>query len=113
MELRRRIAAIALFGVQLLQGVLPAAGAACEPTAAVVASVTATTSAPHHHGQPAEHPHAPAACPMAMACAVAGVMSEAVAVSTVEVTIDVHRPRHVTAWPASLDVAPEPPPPRG
>jgi hypothetical protein len=50
---------------------------------------------------------------MAMACAVTGIVSLAVAVSTVDVDIDVHRPMHVADRPISLDVAPEPPPPRG
>ena len=130
MRVSRHIAAIALFGVQLLQGVLPAAGAACErqaaasPTPALVSDVqpTAVTVSHHHHGAtdttapapaPAEHPHTPAACPMAMACAVVGVMSPAVVVSIVDVAIDVHRPVHAAVSPVSLDIAPEPPPPRG
>ncbi len=138
MDVRRRIAAIALFGVQLLQGVLPAAGAACERTAVADAPARiATTADPHQHHAaevnelspsapmanahashqapqpvPVQHSHAPAACPMAMACTVVGVMSAAVAVSTVDVAVDVHRPRHVADWPVSLDIAPEPPPPR-
>ena len=131
MRVSRHIAAIALFGVQLLQGVLPAAGAACERpiTSAAVPVVagaaqgptTASTAPAHHHhavpdapvSAPAEHPHAPAACPMAMACTVVGVLSSAVEVSTVDVAIDVHRPVHAADWSVSLDIAPEPPPPRG
>lgn len=138
MDVRRRIAAIALFGVQLLQGVLPAAGAACERIAVADAPARiATTADPHQHHAaavseasspapignahanhqapqpvPGQHSHAPAACPMAMACTVVGVMSAAVAVTTVDVAVDVHRPLHVSDWPVSLDVAPEPPPPR-
>ena len=34
-------------------------------------------------------------------------------VSTIDVAIDVHRPAHAADWPVSLDIAPEPPPPRG
>ncbi len=138
MDVRRRIAAIALFGVQLLQGVFPAVGAVCElqtstVTAPATVSTTASASAHHDHGAsadhtpspsadvstgapvsaPVHHPHAPVACPMAMACTVVGVMGSAVAVSTVDVAIDVHRPVHVADWPVSLDIAPEPPPPRG
>ena len=131
MRVSRHIAAIALFGVQLLQGVLPAAGASCErpitrATMTVLAGAaqgptTATTAPAHHHhavpdapvSAPAEHPHAPVACPMAMACTVVGVLSSAVEVSTVDVAIDVHRPVHAADWPVSLDIAPEPPPPRG
>jgi len=137
MDVRRRIAAIALFGVQLLQGVFPAAGAACErPTDPVSAPATVMITAHHHHGASTDHApanfappaagvmtdapmsapvqrlHGPAACPMAMACTVVGVMSSAVAVATVDVVIDVHRPVHVAEWPVSLDVAPEPRPPR-
>lgn len=128
MRVSRHIAAIALFGVQLLQGVLPAAGAVCEreaaapPTPALVraAQPPAATGSHHHHdaappheSAPAEHPQAPTACPMAMACTVVGVLSPAVVVSIVDVAIDVHRPIHVADWPVSLDLAPEPPPPRG
>jgi hypothetical protein len=127
MKVSRQIAAIALFGVQLLQGVLPAAGAVCErqtaaiPTPALVSDVqpTAVTGSHHHHDAtapapaPSEHPHSPAACPMAMACTVVGVVSSAVVVSTIDVAIDVHRPVHAADWPVSLDLAPEPPPPRG
>lgn len=136
MGVRRHIAALVLFGVQLLQGVLPAAGAACDrptaPASAAVVSGAAPSGHEHHHAMampaqeplaggtsnapdsaPAPHPHAPAACPMAMACAAVGVVSLAVAVSTVDVAIDEHRPVHVANWPVSLDVAPEPPPPRG
>jgi hypothetical protein len=50
---------------------------------------------------------------MAMACTVVGVLSPAVVVSIVDVAIDVHRPVHAADWPVSLDLAPEPPPPRG
>ena len=128
MRVSRQIAAIALFSVQLLQGVLPAAGAVCEreaaapPTPALVraAQPPAATGSPHHHdaappheSAPAEHPQAPTACPMAMACTVVGVLSPAVVVSIVDVAIDVHRPVHAADWPVSLDLAPEPPPPRG
>lgn len=128
MRVSRHIAAIALFGVQLLQGVLPAAGAACErqtaatPTPALVSDVqpAAVTGSHHHHdaagideSAPAEHPHTPADCPMAMACTVVGVVSSTVVVSTVDVAIDVHRPVHAAVSPVSLDIAPEPPPPRG
>ncbi len=130
MWVRRRIAALALFGVQLLQGVLPAAGAVCEiPPVGAPTSATAiadAVTAHHHHGAvpapasgrsadtptPAPHQTDPAACPMAMACTVAGVMSVAVAVSTIDVDIAVHRSMHVADWPISLDVAPETPPPR-
>ena len=128
MRVSRHIAAIALFGVQLLQGVLPAAGAVCErqmvaiPTPALASDVqpTAVTGSHHHHdvggpqeSAPSEHPHSPAACPMAMACTVVGVVSSVVVVSTIDVAIDVHRPVHAADWPVSLDLAPEPPPPRG
>lgn len=128
MRVSRHIAAIALFGVQLLQGVLPAAGAVCErqaaapPTPALVSAEQppAATGSHHHHdaappheSAPAEHPQAPTACSMAMACTVVGVLSPAVVVSIVDVAIDVHRPIHVADWPVSLDLAPEPPPPRG
>ena len=128
MRVSRHIAAIALFGVQLRQGVLPAAGAVCEreaaapPTPALVraAQPPAATGSHHHHdaappheSAPAEHPQAPTACPMAMACTVVGVLSPAVVVSIVDVAIDVHRPVHAADWPVSLDLAPEPPPPRG
>ncbi len=127
MRVSRHIAAIALFGVQLLQGVLPAAGAVCErqmaaiPTPALVSDVppTAVTGSHHHHDAtapapaPSEHPHWPAACPMAMACTAVGVVSSAVVVSSIDVAIDVHRPMHVAGSPVSLDIAPEPPPPRG
>ena len=127
MRVSRHIAAIALFGVQLLQGVLPAAGAACErqtmatPTPALVsgAQPPAASGAHHHHDTsapapaPSEHPQTPAACPMAMACTVVGVVIPAVMVSIVDVAIDVHRPLHVAGSPVSLDIAPEPPPPRG
>jgi len=128
MRVRRHIAAIALFGVQLLQGILPAAGAVCErqtaatPTAGLVSAAQppAATGSHHHHdaggtneSDPAEHPHSPVACPMAMACTVVGVVSSAVEVSSVDVAIDVHRPVHAADWPVSLDIAPEPPPPRG
>ncbi|MEN9592859.1 MAG: hypothetical protein RJA21_1333 [Gemmatimonadota bacterium] len=128
MRVSRHIAAIALFGVQLLQGVLPAAGAVCErqaaaaPTAALVSAAQppAATGSHHHHeaappheSAPAEHPQAPTACPMAMACTVVGVLSSAVVVSIVDVAIDVHRPVHAADWPVSLDLAPETPPPRG
>jgi len=116
MDVRRRIAALALFGVQLLQGVLPAAGAACERPAVVetIARVSQSTDPHQHHDtpMPVEHSHAPAACPMAMACTVVGVMGLVVAVTTVDVDVDVHRPLHVADWPVSLDIAPEPPPPR-
>lgn len=125
MDVRRHVAAIALFAVQLLQGVLPAVGASCERqvVAASTASVVDAVAAHHHHGAPVDpdgtpvpapaQQHAPVACPMAMACTVTGVMTSAVAVSTVDVDIDVHRPLHVADWPISLDIAPEPPPPRG
>jgi hypothetical protein len=128
MRVSRHIAAIALFGVQLLQGVLPAAGAVCErqmvaiPTPALASDVqpTAVTGSHHHHDvggpqepAPSEHPHSPAACPMAMACTAVGVVSSAVVVSSIDVAIDVHRPLHVAGSPVSLDIAPEPPPPRG
>ncbi len=142
MDVRRRIAAMALFGVQLLQGVFPAVGSVCErpifaatsPVAEVATdAATGGTTVHHHHDAPADltppsasrgltgapmtapehHPHTPVACPMAMACTVVGVMSLAVAVSTVDVAVDVHRPVHVADWPVSLDIAPEPPPPRG
>ena len=131
MRVSRHVAAIALFGVQLLQGVLPAAGAACErpitsaamPMLAGAAqgpAAASTAPAHHHHGvpdapvsAPAEHTHGPAACPMAMACTVVGVMSPVVVVSIVDVAIDVHRPVHAADWPVSPDIAPEPPPPRG
>jgi hypothetical protein len=128
MRVSRHIAAIALFGVQLLQGVLPAAGAVCErqtaatPTPAQVSAAQppVATGSHHHHdaggthdAAPTEHPHAPAACPMAMACTVVGGVSSAVVVSTIDVAIDVHRPAHAADWPVSLDIAPEPPPPRG
>jgi len=128
MRVSRHIAAIALFGVQLLQGVLPAAGAVCErqaaaaPTPALVSAEQppAATGSHHHHeaaapheSAPAEHPQAPTACPMSMACTVVGVVSSAIVVSTIDVAIDVHRPIHVADWPMSLDLAPEPPPPRG
>ena len=126
MRVSRQFAAIALFGVQLLQGVLPAAGAVCErqaaPTPALVGAEQppAATGSHHHHdaappheSAPAEHPQAPTACPMAMACTVVGVLSPAVVVSIVDVAIDVHRPVHAADWPVSLDLAPEPPPPRG
>lgn len=128
MRVSRHIAAIALFGVQLLQGLLPAAGAACErqlaatPAAALVSDAppSSATGSHHHHeaagtdeSAPAEHSHTPAACPMAMACTVIGVVSPAIVVSIVDVAIDVHRPMHVANWPVSLDIAPEPPPPRG
>ncbi len=128
MRVSRHIAAIALFGVQLLQGVLPAAGAICErqtaatptPALASVAVPPAATGSHHHHdaggpqsSAPAQHPQAPTACPMAMACTVVGVVSSAVVVSTIDVTVAVHRPVHVADWPVSLDVATEPPPTRG
>ncbi|WP_411282147.1 hypothetical protein [Gemmatimonas sp.] len=131
MGVRQRIVAIALFGVQLLQGMLPAAGAACEreTTAATTAAIAATApdvpSVHHHHrapadpssgtptSEPVQHPHAPASCPMAMACTISGVLSSTVAVSTVDVDVDVHRSVHVAEWPVSLDIAPEPRPPRG
>jgi hypothetical protein len=127
MRVSRHIAAIALFGVQLLQGVLPAAGAVCErqtvatpaPSLVSAAQPPAATGAHHHHEAgasgpaPSEHPHTPAACPMAMACTVVGIVSPSVVVSIVDVAIDVHRPVHAADWPVSLDVAPEPPPPRG
>jgi hypothetical protein len=131
MRVRRHLAAAVLFGVQLLQGILPAAGASCErPMAQVAVSVAegagaaaathhaATTH--YHHAQPsapasapAEQPHDVAVCPMAMACAAVGVASSAVVVSTVDVAIDVHRPVRAADWPVSFDLAPEPPPPRG
>ncbi len=134
MGFSRRIAALALFGVQLLQGVLPAAGANCDlanAAEAALSSPPAAMIAVHHHGAsavshpapdvttnrpaptPDQRPHAPAACPMAMACAVVGIVSSAVIISTLDVAVDVYRPRHVADWPVSLDIAPEPPPPRG
>lgn len=126
MEVRRHIAALALFGVHLLQGILPAAGAACDRQSpvAVRAPVTVAPAAHHHRlvpdvsialpaSAPVEHDHTPAACPMAMTCSVVGVLSGSVAVSTVDVTVDVHRPVQVAAWPVSTVIAPEPPPPRG
>ena len=117
MRVSRHIAAIALFGVQLLQGVFPAAGAVCERQTVATPTPALVSAAHHHHDTsapaPAPSEHTPAACPMAMACTVVGVVSPAVVVSIVDVAIDVHRPVHVADWPVSLDIAPEPPPPRG
>jgi len=131
MRVRRHLAAAVLFGVQLLQGILPAAGASCErPMAQVAVSVAVGAAAAsathhaatthHHHAQPsapasapAEQPHDVAVCPIAMACAAVGVASSAVVVSTVDVAIDVHRPVRAADWPVSVDLAPELPPPRG
>lgn len=142
MEVLRHIAALALFGAHLLQGILPAAGATCasQPVAAplmIAAPVPADVPpAVHQHhaaadhatpdraqtsggsaaiptSTPDQHSHSPAACPMAMACTVVGVLSSSVAVSIVDVAIDVHRPVHAADWPVSPDIAPEPPPPRG
>jgi hypothetical protein len=131
MRVRRHLAAVVLFGVQLLQGILPAAGASCEQPMAQVAMSVAEHAGPtsathhaaqahHHHAQPdtpasapAGQPHDVAVCPMAMACAAVGMASSAVVVSTVDVAVDVHRPVRAADWPVSFDLAPEPPPPRG
>ena len=137
MQVRRYIAAIALSGLHLLQGILPAAGDACErlTTTAVIAPAAGTAVGHHHEmvsdqaspnharttrvalaapaAAPGQHRHAPAACPMAMACTVVGVSSSPVAVTIAVVAIDVHRSVQTADWPVSLDIAPEPPPPRG
>ena len=131
MRVSRHIAAVVLFGVQLLQGILPAAGASCErpivqvavsgAEGAGAAAATHHAAPTHHHhatpsapaSTPAEQPHELVVCPMAMACAAVGVASSAVVVSTVDVAIDVHRPVRAADWPVSFDLAPEPPPPRG
>ena len=137
MQVRRYIAAIALSGAHLLQGLLPAAGAACERlTITAVIAPAAGATAGHHHDMvsnqaspiharttnaalaapasaPGQHRHAPAACPMAMSCTVGGVLSSRVAVTITVVAIDVHRSVQTADWPVSLDIAPEPPPPRG
>lgn len=135
MWVHRRLAALALFGVQLLQGTLPAVGGACvdaAPATGHQASAVATVVAPAHHGHdmaahaamqtsdtpsptdaPAPaHPHESATCPMAMACAVAGLMSTAVAVELHEVLVTTDRTERIADRLVSVDVTPEPPPPR-
>jgi hypothetical protein len=143
MWVHRRLAALALFGIQLLQGTLPAVGGACvdAPSASggdVVATAPAPTgvmpTATAHHGHhaaanatstpaaaPTEssaptdtpaHPHESTSCPMAMACAVAGLMSTAVAVELHEVLVTTDRSEPIADRLVSVDVTPEPPPPR-
>jgi hypothetical protein len=143
MWVHRRLAALALFGVQLLQGTLPAVGGACvdAPSASgrdVVATAPAPTgvmpTATAHHGHHAAatatsaptaaptgssaptdtpaHPHESTTCPMAMACAVAGLMSTAVAVELHDVLMVTDRSETVADRLVSVDVTPEPPPPR-
>ena len=148
MWVHRRLAALALFGVQLLQGTLPAVGGACvdAPSASggdVVATAPAPTgvmptdvmpTATGHHGHHAAanatsapaatssessaptdspaHPHESITCPMAMACAVVGLMSTAVAVELHEVLVTTDRSERIADRLVSVDVTPEPPPPR-
>ena len=135
MWVHRRLAALALFGVQLLQGTLPAVGGACvdaAPATGHQASAVATVVAPAHHGHdmaahaamqtsdtpsptdapdPA-HPHESATCPMAMACAVAALMSEPVAVELHDKPVPTASSEHSADRLVSVDVTPEPPPPR-
>ena len=136
MQVRRYIAAIVLFGVHLQQGMLPAAGPVCQLATAAGMVPAAGTAAGHHHGMvsdrvladharttdvalaatgsaPGEHRHALAACPMATACAVGGALSSPIVVTIALLAIDVHRSVQAADWPVSLDIAPEPPPPRG
>ncbi len=136
MWVRRQLAAIALISAQLFQGLLPATGAVCASVDAT--AVSADAGAPvaetgsqalqshqaHQHHQPpvtqpieqnadpADDTPATVNCPMAMMCAVAGVASRTTSVSLIDVTIDTHRPEHPADWPDSLDICPEPPPPR-
>lgn len=140
MWVHRRLAALALFGVQLLQGTLPAAGGVCAdaaPATAHEAGAVTVVVAPPHHGHagapqdaaahaamnasdtpaPADssspaHPHESTTCPMAMACAVAGLMSTAVAVELHEVLVTTDRSERIADRLVSVDVTPEPPPPR-
>lgn len=56
--------------------------------------------------------HTPASCPMAMMCAISGVVIRAESVPELDRTIDAPRTANNDDWPSSLDITPEPPPPR-
>jgi hypothetical protein len=130
----RQLAAVTLIAVQLLQGVLPAVGdcatmrqasggaavaesAAAEPghahhtVRAAVAPTPGDDARPHDH-EPGDQSHTPADCAMAMMCANAGVVSRMVVETLPDGPIRAHRTEHPADRPASLDLSPEPPPPR-
>lgn len=129
-----------LLSVQLLQVILLAASAVCDPAAGAVpggASPLAmpVASAPqHHHGEHVSHDvqrindsdekpagapsapshHAPSApCPMAMACTVTAVVAEVPTIATGTVIVPALVLSHEADAPASVHPAPETPPPRG
>lgn len=138
---RLRRAAALLLGVHLLQVVLLAASAVCERgmTSGTVKAITGQVAAAmpdhdhsvHQHGAhpsgvttavpaatpesaPAHH-HAPQSdgeCPMAMACTVTAVAAELPTLETPVVLVTAEVVPHVAQVPASLHLAPEPPPPR-
>lgn len=139
---RVRRAAVALLGIHLLQVILLAAGAACEPLAAQgtahhllpVASVSAPGAsevadhgahqhgahadpaavAPEHSEGPSERGHGPqhATCPMAMSCAATAVMTRVPSLPVHEVTLASRVLSYETGAPDAARPAPEPPPPR-
>jgi hypothetical protein len=79
--------------------------------AAHAAMQTSDTPSPTDAPAPA-HPHESATCPMAMACAVAALMSEPVAVELHDIPVPTASSEHSADRLVSVDVTPEPPPPR-
>lgn len=124
----RRAAPLSL-GMQLLQLLLVAASAVCDPVSTGVATAgpdVAVVVAAHHHGasesqtpvdQPSHGPshdpvHMPAACPMAMVCAVSAVVATWPSIDEQTVTVMPRVMSHNDRTPFTVRRAPEPPPPR-
>lgn len=136
---RLRRASALLMGVHLLQVILLAVSAVCEPrmvlpghASAAGQTIEAHVASAHqlvgHHaavphaatgadtaapGAPAHHaPDSGAPCPMAMACTVSAVLAPSPTFVTTEVLVENPRLAHLATAPRSTRLAPEPPPPR-
>lgn len=137
---RLRRSAAALLGIHLLQATVLVASPACEPAAtATIVSAAHSDAAPltahlehheHHVGShvappdsgtlPSEDGSVPAptrhpsgvACPMAMTCTVAAVVTTSPVLATRLVDVSTVPSAAALLVPPSLRFAPEPPPPR-
>lgn len=134
-SIRLRRAASLLLGVHLLQVILLAASAVCDPVATAVsmdaAQSVAVAPAHAHHGHglvatgvapaadeglqqtaPAHHKSQNSSCPMAMACTVTAVMAPVPSIASSVVQVPTLPVVHTASAPLSMRGAPEPPPPR-
>ena len=114
----RRLA-LALLFLQAPQLLIPGAAVACLRPAGALAGEVPTADEHAGHHMPAEESSGerehdvPAHCPAATSCAVAAVTGVETSIDGGAITVGGRVAARDDARPASIGLAPEPPPPRG